>query len=171
LVLGTTTALQRWRDGKPENITAHPLPNVDDLNTAIPESEWPAGFNDKPEPPWKLMYVVYLIDPRDGSTFTYLNSTQGCEIAVGRLSQRIRSTRLLRGKSACPLIELRDATFPTKAGPKRRPDFKVLTWHALGDDGAISAPLPNPLPTAPAAIGKPVKPVSTAEELNDENPF
>jgi hypothetical protein len=36
-------ALQRWKDKKAETIRQKPLPDVDELNAAIPVSEWELG--------------------------------------------------------------------------------------------------------------------------------
>src|SRR5262245_58546054 len=43
-VLGTTRAVQRWRDRRPiETYTERPLPDIVLLNDAVPESEWEQG--------------------------------------------------------------------------------------------------------------------------------
>jgi hypothetical protein len=73
-VIGYTTALQRWKDNKPETITEHPLPDPATLNAAIPVAEWEIGLDGKPRLPWKLVYVIYLIDLNTGAIFTYSNS-------------------------------------------------------------------------------------------------
>jgi hypothetical protein len=173
LVLGTTTALQHWSDGKPiETIATHPLPDVADLNAAIPENEWEPGLDGKPRPPWVLQHVVWLIDPRDASIYTFINSTAGAAIATEKLTSRVRSMRLLRGADVCPTIELRSVSMQTKHGKKARPEFAIVPdgWRLLGNGGDATAPLPATQPTAPAQIGKPMKPVSLAEELNDSLP-
>src|SRR6516225_5135825 len=38
LVIGTTTVLQKWKDGKAVVKSIHPLPDPDELNVAIPVS-------------------------------------------------------------------------------------------------------------------------------------
>src|SRR5262249_47478214 len=49
IALGNTTVLQRWKDQRPiETIVKQPgkpLPNVDDLNDEIPQSEWEPGID------------------------------------------------------------------------------------------------------------------------------
>jgi hypothetical protein len=172
LVIGTTQALQHWHDGMPiETITARPLPSVDDLNAAIPKEDWEDGLNG-PRPPWVLQHVVYLIDPRDASTFTFINSTVGAAIAVERLTSKVRAMRLLRGAKVVPVVALDHRPMPTKFGQKLRPEFNIVEFRDLGCGGIENKQVPQLLPANDAKqIGKPVKPVTTAEELNDELPF
>jgi hypothetical protein len=70
LVVSVLTALQRWQNKVPEVITAKPLPNPDELNAAIPQSEWEIGLDGKPRPPWVTVLAVYMIDLRNGQLFT-----------------------------------------------------------------------------------------------------
>src|SRR5215471_3625885 len=68
LCLGTRRANQRFVDRVPEIITAKPgeeLPSVDELNAAIPQTEWPIGLTGQPEGPWKRERIVYMIDVLD----------------------------------------------------------------------------------------------------------
>ena len=62
LVTGVDTALQRWIGGKPQVIRDKPLPDPDDLNSAIPIGEWEKGVDGQPRPPWAHVVVVYGID-------------------------------------------------------------------------------------------------------------
>src|SRR5947207_454092 len=59
----TTDALQRWNNKVPvETIMKEPgkpLPDVDELNDAIPQKEWEKGIDGKPRPPWGRQVVVY----------------------------------------------------------------------------------------------------------------
>lgn len=63
LVIAIDEALQRWRDNKPEVIRDKPLPDPDDLNSAIPVAEWEMDLTGQPRKPWAHVTVVYFIDP------------------------------------------------------------------------------------------------------------
>jgi hypothetical protein len=165
LAIGTTRALQRWSARMPvETVLERPgvrLRDLDDLNAAIPEEQWEPGLDGKPRPPWVLQSVVYLINPVDAATFTYLNSTAGARIAVERLAEKVGRMRMLRGSRVLPLVTLDARAMKTKFGVKQRPEFTIIDWR---DFGATSQALPAP---ETAALGKPVTAVSAAEELND----
>src|SRR5712672_233326 len=97
LAIALSEAVQCWKGKKPvETITAKPLPSADALNSAVPASEWEPGPDGKPQPPWKHQFIVYLIDPASGGTFTYLNSTVGARIAVDHLKEKVITMRALR---------------------------------------------------------------------------
>jgi hypothetical protein len=171
LALATTQAVQRFREGeRPLTITKRPLPDVAKLNAEIPEDEWELGIDGKPRPPWVLQYVVYLLDPNDASPYTFINHTTGAAIAVEQLSDRIRLMRLMRGSNVVPLVLLDSKPMKTKFGTKQRPEFKVAEWRELGGGGEIEQQA-TPQLEHKATAGKPVKPVSVGEELNDKIPF
>ena len=92
IVMGVNTELRRWKDNKNgknkklETIDDKPLPNVDLLNSTIPQSEWELGLDGKLQPPWKFTYVIYLYDPVTGTTYNFANST-----VANRQIQGIRS--------------------------------------------------------------------------------
>src|SRR5262249_33960396 len=67
LVVDYTTVLRRWKDKRAYYITEHPLPDPEQLNAAIPIAEWEIGLDGKPTKPWKLTYVVYLVDLKTGA--------------------------------------------------------------------------------------------------------
>jgi hypothetical protein len=169
LALAVTQALQHWHDQMPvETIIKHgsePLPNVDELNAKIPEAEWEDGLDGNPRPPWVKQHVVYLLDPKDASLYTFINSTVGALIAVERLKDKVKWMRALRGAKVVPVVKLDAKQMPTKRGPKMRPEFTVLEWRDLGGLPAATA--------VPALehIGQPVAPPSVNEELNDTLPF
>jgi hypothetical protein len=85
----TNECLQRWRDKLPVETVAkrpgQPLPDVDELNAAIPQREWEKGIDNKPRPPWSRQVVVYLLDAATGAEWTYVSGTVGGAIAVERL--------------------------------------------------------------------------------------
>jgi hypothetical protein len=58
MVVGYVTILRRWKDNKPEDITEHPLPDPEELNATIPQSEWDIGLDGRPRKPWALTYVI-----------------------------------------------------------------------------------------------------------------
>jgi hypothetical protein len=167
LVVGTGVALQRWAGGLPEVITERPLPSVDALNASVPKSEWPIGkFSNQPEPPWRHVWYARLVRPHDATTLTFVNGTAGSRVAVQRLRERTQTMSALRGCTVAPIVKLSWAMMPSSFGPRPRPDFVVEDWRSFGgDQPAQIAP-----PTADT-IGKPVAPVTTAEELNDEIGF
>jgi hypothetical protein len=164
LVAGVHDCLQHWQDGEPiETITTQPLPDVNDLNAAIPKDEWEEGLNG-PRPPWQLSHIVYLIDVADGSTYTFASGTTGARIATDNLADRIQTMCLLRGENVLPEVLLSSKPMPTKFGPRTRPDFKIVDWRAVG----------NGKPKAiehKADVGKTVEPTKAAEELNDKIPW
>jgi hypothetical protein len=193
LALSTAHFLQCWKEQKVvETIRDHPLPSIDDLNAQVPQEEWEEGIDGKPRPPWQHAFVVYLLDPKDASVYTYINSTVGARMAYENLKSRVVMMRKMRGTAVHPVVALGKATFQGKFGPKIRPEFVIVDWRELGGDGApLPAPATPQLP-APAAVqkekaeksafapkpvkfgevmpGKPVKPPSVSEELNDELP-
>jgi hypothetical protein len=62
LAIALSEALQCWKGKKPiETITAKPLPNVDDLNEAVPKSEWEPGLDGQPKPPWQHQVKTPLL--------------------------------------------------------------------------------------------------------------
>jgi hypothetical protein len=174
LCMGTTQAVQRWQDKTPiETYTERPLPDVELLNEAIPKDQWEEGLNG-PRPPYVLQHIAYLLDPRDASFYTFINGTVNARIAVERLTEKVRAMRILRGQRVTPIVELGSKPMSTSFGQKMRPEFIVVDWRELGG-GSLVETKPTPqLPPAQDAqqqIGKPVKPVSVAEELNDELPW
>jgi hypothetical protein len=175
-----------------------PLPDIDTLNEKIPREEWEEDLNGNPRPPWQLNYVVYLLDPDTADTFTWANSTTGARIAFERLTDKFTWMRAMRGANVLPLVKLDSRPMTTKFGVKQRPEFTILEWRDLGVPApAIAAPQtplieqqktvtpaeesaqaetaePAPAPkrtakpTSTKKVGKPVKPVSLREELNDQ---
>ncbi len=139
LAISTAICLQRWPEGeRPENIVKQPnkpLPDIDELNAKIPEAEWELGLNGKPEPPWKLCFIVYLVNPVDAGVFTFINSTVGARIAFDRLKTKVVTMRQLRGECVVPLVRLDSKPMKTQCGQKMRPDFAIVDWRQLGGGG------------------------------------
>ena len=135
LVLACNEALQRWKGKKAENIMDKPLPDPNELNAAIPITEWEPGIDSKPRPPWAHMAMVYLIDPATAGVFTYLNSTVGAHIAWDVLREKVKTMRALRGERVLPLVRLSTRPMKTKVGMKTRPEFEIIGWRLLGGGG------------------------------------
>jgi hypothetical protein len=198
--LGTGRVIQRWK-GKEliEEITEAPLPNVKELNAAIPQAEWEPDLNGKPRPPYALYAIVYLLNPVDAGVFTHINSTAGTHIAAEKLEERMQYMQMMRGANVKPLVTLGQAPMRTRFGVKSRPSFDVVKdeWREFGGGGMLPAPPPAPqlthgggagfhpdniaaLEAAPTEgvakyveikkVGKAVKPATTEEALNDELP-
>jgi hypothetical protein len=168
IALGTTKALQRWEVGKPTDIImsrpGEPLPDVQELNSQVPEDEWEKGLDGKPRAPWVLQHVAYLVDPATAEAYTYLNGTFGARLAVERLAERVANMQRLRGVAALPIVKLESRPMKTKFGTKQRPEFAIVEWRAFaGDGGEVRAIEHKP-------VGKPVKAPTTSEELNDAIP-
>jgi hypothetical protein len=183
LCLGITQALQCWRDGMiSETIVkkaGKPLRDVDELNAQVPEEEWEAGPDGKPRPPWQHVRVVYLLRTSDAAMYTYLNSTVGAHIAVRRLSDQVQAMRHLRGANVAPIVTLGSKQMQTRYGDRLRPHFEIVEWRELNGGDSQSAPpqIEPPKTSGPKTsgsveqIGKPVKPVTLKEEMNDEIGF
>jgi len=166
VVLDTSEALQRWEDQMPvetiRKTADEPLPDVAELNAAIPQDEWEDGIDGTPRPPWQHQFVAYLLDPKDASIYTYLNSTTGARIAVERLQSRMRWMQALRGVGVKPIVTLGSRPMKTKFGKKERPEFVIEKWVAL--DGNGGAAVETPQLTA-------VKEPTRQEDLKDEIRF
>ncbi len=101
IALGVTSALQRWSGGFPvETIAKRPgeeLPDCAELNAAIPQSDWQSNVDGTKRPPWNLAYVIYLLDPADGSVLTFISGTIGAKLATEALRAKVRMGRMLHG--------------------------------------------------------------------------
>ena len=170
LCTGTTQGNQRFIDNVSELILKQPgkpLPDVDELNEQIPTDEWEEGLNGEPRPPWQRVYLVYLIRMHDASMLTFISGTSGARIAYNKLTSQVYTMRLLRGANMAPIVKLSSKPMKTKFGTKMRPDFEVVDFREIGGNGR-SAPQ---IESAKGEAGKPVKPVTVEEELNDEIPW
>jgi hypothetical protein len=192
VAIAISEAVQCWKGKKPVEppITAKPLPDINDLNASVPESEWEPGLDGKPKPPWVHQYIVYLIDPGSGGFFTYINNTVGARIAWEQLREKVVTMRALRGARVVPVVRLSHRPMKTFVGMKHRPEFEVVDWKEPGGNGNALAP-PKPLQLADTAATSPAKSESqqkntvdatlstmkevskptVGEELNDEIPW
>jgi hypothetical protein len=162
LVIGYITVLRRWKNKRPEYITEHPLPDPDVLNAAIPISEWEIGLDGKPTRPWKLTYVIYLVDLKTGALFTYAHDTYGAMQAYNALEEQIAVMRMLRGEHVFPIVHLEKRPWKSQTyGMQMRPHFQVVDWRASGGTPVIS-PAPTPQLTGPAAVTPPTSTPTTS---------
>ena len=197
LVVGVDAILQRWKQGLPEVIRDKPLPDPNDLNSAIPVAEWETGIDGQKRPPWADTVVVYTINPATGSFYTFVSSTTGGRIAVDHLNESVSGMRMLRGDRVLPLVTLGERPMKTRFGVKSRPHFEIVDWKEAGvpvlreeapkaalpaskleaEPGQTAAPAPQPEPakakrktTTLERMGD-VKPVSPGEVVNDAIPY
>jgi len=155
LVIGYITVLRRWKNKRPEYITEHPLPDPDVLNNAIPISEWEIGLDGKPTKPWKLTYVIYLVDLKTGALYTYAHDTYGAMQAYNALEEQIAVMRMLRGEHVFPIVRLEKRQWKSQTyGMQMRPHFQVVDWRASGGTPVISPPS-TPQLTGPATVTPP----------------
>jgi hypothetical protein len=164
LVIGLTTVLRRWEDKRPEYITEQPLPDPEQLNKAIPITEWENGLDGKPRAPWALTYVIYMVDPNTGALFTYAHDTFGAMQAYNNLEEQIAVVRMLRGEYVFPIVRLEKRPWKSqKYGMQMRPHLQPTgNWRSPGgfqsvpqaQAAQISGPStttpPVSTPTAPA---------------------
>jgi hypothetical protein len=192
LALGTTRALQYWREQKVLDTVietpGEPLPDATQLNEQIPQNEWEAGLDGKPRAPWQLNWAVYLLNVDTADTYTYLNSTTGARIAVERLADRFKWMRAMRGSNVMPIVKLDSRPMKTSFGTKMRPEFSIVEWRELDAPSTHPAVAQTTAPQienkttlrptqtaakkpAKPSVGKPVKPVSQEEDMDDVIPF
>jgi hypothetical protein len=194
IALHTVRAVQHWRDGRPiETISEDhcELPDIKELNAAVPQDEWETGLDGKPRPPWRLQYATYLLDPSTASLYTHANSTFGAKRAWEHLHNAICCKRVLcRGQIVYPVVRLDSAPMFKKI----RPAYEIATEWVNLDGGAPSTPvlppksapavgrsaapaIAAPRPSAPpAAVPKPSAPPAAGPEpshddMNDDIPF
>jgi len=169
LVVGVTTALQRWKNKVVvELITAKPLPDPAVLNQSIPISEWEIGLDGKPRPPWALVFVVYMVDTQSGQIYTALNSTTGWRIAYGALCEAVTVKRMLHGGARLlPVVDLQSRPFKTAYGMRSRPHLQIVDWKSTG--GGTPLPATETAPQLDAPAPKTVK-ESLTRSLRETQP-
>jgi hypothetical protein len=161
----TTECLQQWKAKLPIKTIVKkpgiPLPDIDELNSEIPQREWEMGIDGKPRPPWGRQLVVYLLDAATGAEWTLISGTVGAAIAVERLRRQTGNMRMLRGARVVPIVTLGNKLMTTNFGSRLRPEFVIQEWRELG----------SPSPAIASEIGKKIAPPSLREEMNDAVPF
>jgi len=196
VLLGIYEFYRRWtKDGDrniPTDITDKPLPDLAALNADIPAMEWPTGRDGKKEPPFKHYYGFTLVSPVTGAMYSYSNSTWGASQLYDDMDEAVTSMRAMRGTKCVPIVTLSQRPMNSKRfGKVMRPHLEIIDWKTLGGDGnAIPPQAPTPQLTNSSATPAPgtqaakskkpiplsdytlatmgdVKPVSTAEFIND----
>ena len=167
LLWGMDQGYQRWKDqALIDEIIDKPLPDLEQLNGAIPKSEWECGLDGHPRIPYSHQYCIYLLDPNDGQFLTLMNSTVGMRMLWESLAERWEVMRHLRGADVIAVVNLATRPFKTtKWGIKYRPDLKILEWRKPrggGGDRLAGPVAPTPqLPTASSAPPTPSVQTST----------
>ena len=147
--------LRMWKGNRRTDITTKPLPNPDELNAAIPESEWEKDRDGKPRPPWAHHVAVYLVNPETATKYVYCAATTGAHTAFEQLRENVATMRMLRNAPVVPLVRLSSRPMKTKYKMSERPHFEIISWHILGGGGTALAPPTSPQLPGPAAAGVP----------------
>jgi hypothetical protein len=137
-------ALQRWQGGKAQVIRNKPLPDEDELNAAIPQSEWETNMSGNLQPPWSHVVVSVFIDPKAGGFYTYVAPTVGAHIAVDALKESVISMRMLRRSKVLPIVKLDERPMKTKFGMKSRPHFTIVDWREPDNNNTTLTSAPEP---------------------------
>jgi len=148
LITKILRVVQCWKDGAYLETYFEdegPLPDLGELNDQVPQAEWEIAYN-KPNPPWALFHVVYMVEPVTGEFFTFSNSSTGAKIGYEKLADKFDMMSRLRGPNIRPLVNLTSRKWRIVALDliKIRPEYTILEWRDLGTD-----PQPAQLP-APA---------------------
>jgi hypothetical protein len=171
VAVSTESFVRRWKDKRViDTITEKPLPDLDQLNAAVPKSEWEIGLDGNPRKPYERAHRLDLLNLDTGEHTTFVAASAGAAKAVSLLKDQVHWMRRMRGPNVVPQVTLSSAPFKTQFGMRKRPDFKVVGWFDLsgGRPAAVQAQAPKALPpVAPT----PVKEPSTGEALNDTIPF
>jgi hypothetical protein len=152
VAVGVNRVVQRWQDGRPfETRVLKPgdkFPNLEELNAAVPRSEWREGPDGKLRGPWEAQYLVYLLNPHTAERFTYATGTIGGGIAVRDLIDRVTWKRKFCGEQVYAVVSLSAVPWKTRYGTRPRPHFVIVRWEGLSSDGALP-------PTEPPALSGP----------------
>jgi hypothetical protein len=157
-----------WKSDRPTDITTKPLPNPDELNAAIPESEWEKDKDGKPRPPWAHHVAVYLVNPETATKYVYCSATTGAHIAFEQLRENVATMRMLRNALVMALVKLSSRPMKTKYKMSERPHFEIIGWHAPGGGGNALAPPSAPQLPGPAAADVPPATAETSQTQPSE---
>jgi hypothetical protein len=147
--------LRMWKGDRKTDMTTKPLPNPDELNAAIPESEWEKDRDGKPRPPWAHHVAIQLVDPKTATKYVFCAATTGAHIAFEQLRENVATMRMLRNARVMPLVKLSSRPMKTKYKMSERPHFEIIGWHAPGDGGNALAPTTAPQLPGPASADVP----------------
>ena len=189
---------QKWLNKqRVETIVLEPgqkFPDLEELNNQTPRSEWSDGPDGNPRGPWQNQQILYLLNLKTMTRYSFPTGTVGGGIAIRELVDQIKLMRKFRWPQVYPLVTLSDKFMNTKFGGRQRPHFLVKRWIDLSGGGEKALPAPQPAqlensiaPELPAeadavapekktkttkreASTPTVEPVSLKEELNDDLP-
>jgi hypothetical protein len=158
--------VQKWQDQVPVETRklgpGEKFPDLDQLNTDTPRSEWGKGPDGQPRGPWQNQHILYLLDPTTLDEFSFPTGTTGGAIATRELVQKIKWMRKFKGPHLFPVVCLSDKFMQTKFGGRQRPHFLIKRW-AEGNGGEEQVLLPAP--AAPSlAPGQAAAPENSADE-------
>jgi hypothetical protein len=168
LAVDTTVNIQRWQGGAvvPEEEYFPPLPDIDKLNAAVPRSEWEAGYDGNPKPPYAKNSIIYLLDPVTGEKFTIIGASIGLRICRDLLIDAVQTMRKLRGVVVVPVVRLASAPMKTRFCARSRPHLAIVRWVSFGPSGITAEEQPrlaSPTVKEPKPVAEP-----TAGELIDD---
>jgi hypothetical protein len=166
LVVAVNEIVRRWKDGTAEDIVDKPLPDPEQLNAAIPVTEWEEGIDGKPRPPWAHTVIVYLVHLATGETYTYAAATVGAHIAYDALKESVITMRALRGTKCMPLVNLSERPMKMRFGMGKRPHFQIIGWKTPGED-AHAIPVQ---PAGPQLFGPTVAQAETPSTPTEASP-
>jgi hypothetical protein len=150
VVVNTARVLQKWIDQAPVHGTTRFLapgertPDVDQLNEECPRSEWTEDFSGKPQGPWQLQNVVYMVELQTMQKFTFPTRTVGGGICVGELKDAVRMMRQFRGPGIYPVVSPAAKHMNTRFGGRQRPHLEIKRWISFGPDGTAALPSASP---------------------------
>ncbi len=140
VALNVVTCWTKWQDGKPDHRITHPgqcHPERDELPDRD-ETAWEEGLDGKPSDPWRDARYVHLVNPRTGAEFTFVTDSHGGRKGVGELKSSVANVRFAH-PGAVPVVQLRSTTFPTRHGPKPRPQFEIVGWKTKSSSTSAMA--------------------------------
>jgi hypothetical protein len=139
---------QKWLDKKPvETIVLEPgqkFPDLEKLNNQTPRSEWSDGPDGNPRGPWQAQQILYLINLKTMTRYSFPTGTVGGCAAIRELANGIKFMRELRWPQVYPVVTLSDKFMSTKFGGRQRPDFLVKRWIDLSSGSEKALPAPQP---------------------------
>jgi hypothetical protein len=163
LIFAIDEALRMWKANKATIIRDKPLPDLEQLNAAIPKSEWEKGIDGQSRKPWEHIVIVRLVNFGTGEIYKYEAATTGAHIAFDVLKEQVITMRALRGTRVMPVVNLSERPMKTNFGMGRRPHFEIVGWKTPGDDAKAVPPAPaTPQLTGPVTASTETPPASAA---------
>jgi len=162
LIFAIDEALRMWKANQPTIIREKPSPDVEQLNAAIPESEWERGIDNNPRKPWEHIVIVRLVNFSTGEIYKYEAATTGAHIAYDVLKEQVITMRALRGTRVMPVVNLSERPMKTAFGMGRRPHFEIIGWKTPGDNVKAVAKPATPQLAGPAAAPTEIPPAAPA---------